>query len=86
MLKDKMWTAKEAAEYVQMSVGHLYVLCRTLPQKTRPPAYRIGKNLRFPRNDFIAWTKSTAYGASNDTKWEWKKKQHRPKGKIQCSA
>jgi excisionase family DNA binding protein len=50
-------TAKEAADYLGVSVHTLYSYIK--PKKNRPPMFRLGHRekgrVRFPREEFIQW-------------------------------
>ena len=62
--KRRFWTAKEAAEYLEISTSTLYEYIRPRPRKNTPsklrtsvpPYRRLGRNvIRFPIKEFVEW-------------------------------
>lgn len=51
-IPDRLLTAREAAEFLQVPLRTLY---SWRVEGTAPPAYRLGKHLRFRRGDLDAW-------------------------------
>jgi len=51
---DRMWTVKDLSAFLDIPVPTLYRWRRT---RCGPPCHRIGRHLRYLREEVIAWLK-----------------------------
>lgn len=53
-----MWGVKEVADYFRISPKTVWEMARIPKSKGGPPICRMGRIIRFPTQEFIAWSKA----------------------------
>jgi hypothetical protein len=70
-----MWSVKEVAFYFRISEATVWDMARIPAEKGGPPVCRLGRIIRFPTQEFLAWCK-TAKRFKSIRKTYRKKKSH----------